>query len=133
MKKKRILIIVIIVVVGLLAVLAIGMYSITRDLSFMRDVELRGIDLATIDDGSYTGTFEHGRFANTLIVRVENNEIVSVVIDSDVTGAGVLNAADEVFSKVIDAQDTKIDAVTGATATTNAYLMAIENALNIDK
>ena len=132
MKKKKILIIVIVVVVSLFAILAIGMYAITRDLSYMRDVELRGIDLSTIDDGSYTGSFEHGRFTNTLTVRIENGEIVRVDIDSDVTGAGVLNAADEVFSKVIDAQDTKIDAVTEATATTNAYLLAIENALNAD-
>jgi len=132
MKKKRILIIVIAIVVGLFAILSIGMYAMTRDLSFMREVELSGIDLATVDDGSYTGTFEHRRFTNTLTIRIENNAIVRIDIDSDVSGAGVLNAADEVFSKVIDAQDTRIDAVTGATATTNAYLMAIENALNAD-
>jgi len=132
MKKKRILIIVLAVVVGLFAVLSIGMYAMTRDLPYMREVELRGIDLANIDDGSYTGTFEHKRFTNTLTVRIENNAIVRIDIDSDVTGAGVLDSSGEVFSKVIDAQDTKIDAVTGATATTNAYLMAIENALNTD-
>ena len=132
MKKKRVLIIVLIIIVGLFAVLSIGMYAMTRDLSFMREVELRGVDLAAVDDGSYTGTFEHKRFTNTLTVRIENNAIVRIDIDSDVSGAGVLNSSGEVFSKVIDAQDTKIDAVTGATATTNAYLMAIENALNTD-
>jgi len=132
MKKKRVLITVLIVVVSLFAVLSIGMYVMTRDLSYVRELELRGIDLANVDDGSYTGSFEHNRFTNTLTVRIENNTIVRIDIDSDVSGAGVLNSSGEVFSKVIDAQDTEIDAVTGATATTNAYLMAIENALNTD-
>jgi len=35
-------------------------------------------------------------------------------------------------TKVIEQQNTDIDAISGATVTTNAYLMAIEDALNSD-
>ena len=128
MKKKKI----IIVGVSLAAVLSTGMFAITRNLSYMRNVELHGINLASLDDGSFTGTFERGRFTNTLTVDVESNRIVRISIDDDVWGGRITDVSEEVFSRVIEAQDTKIDVVSGATVTTNAYLKAIENALNAD-
>lgn len=37
--------------------------------------------------------------------------------------------SDSLFEKVVIAQDTRVDAVSGATITSKAYLKAIENAL----
>ena len=126
MKKKKLAI----AGVGLFAILSTGVFAVTRDLSYMREVELRGINLTSIDNGSYTGTFEHGRFTNTLTVQVENNRIIEISIDHDVWAARVTNISDEVFDRTIEAQDTEIDTVAGATATTTAYLKAIEDALS---
>lgn len=125
MKKKRIIIVGVII----LAVLLTVVLAATRSLSYMMSVELRGVDPASFDNGSYTGTFEHGRFTNTLTVNIENERIVRISVDNDVFGASVMNVSDEVFSRVIEIQDTRIDAIAGATVTTNAYLMAIENTL----
>ena len=97
--------------------------------SSMRDVEPQGINLANIDDGRFIGTFERGRFTNTLAVYVESNRIVRIEIIEDIFMPSVTDASDEVFRRVIEMQDTKIDAVTGATVTANAYLKSIENAL----
>ncbi|MCL2753906.1 MAG: FMN-binding protein [Defluviitaleaceae bacterium] len=118
----------IVIIVGALIILLAGGIALLYP-SGMRNIELQGIDLTTLDNGSYTGTFERGRFTNTLTVHVENNRIVSIEIVDDVFGSGITNASDEVFSRVIAMQDTRIDTVSGATATTNAYLKAIENAL----
>ena len=97
----------------------------------MRDVTLEGIDhLVGIADGSYTGAFEQGRFSNELTVHVANGRITGIDIIDNVTLAGITGAAEEVFARVISAQDTLIDAVSGATMTTRAYLMAIEDALS---
>jgi uncharacterized protein with FMN-binding domain len=124
MKKK-----IIITVVGLfVAFIITAGIVLGRDLSGMGSIELHRIDLSSVNDGSYTGTFEHGRFTNTLTVRVEGGRIVKIEIVDDVFAASVTNASGETFSRVIERQNTDIDAVTGATVTMNAYLMAIENA-----
>ena len=124
MKKK------IMIIVSVIVILLIGMFVLlVSDLSGLRDAELQGIDLTTLEDGSYTGTFQHGRFTNTLTVHVENSRIIGIDVEEDIFAAWVTNASDEVFRRVIAMQDTRIDAVTEATVTTNAYLKAIENAL----
>ena len=130
MKKKRIIIIAGACV--LVAVSAVG-FVLTRGLSYLRDTQMQGIDLTDIADGRHTGAFELGRFSNTLTVYVEGNRIVDISIDDDVFAAGITGASNEVFSRVIAAQNTIIDAVSGATATTNAYLKAVENALGGDR
>lgn len=128
MKKK-----VALTCVCLLSILLVAGFVLTRGLSYMSNVELDGIDIATVGDGSHFGVFEYGRFTNSVTVYVENGSIVSISIDEDVFSASVTNISDEVMARVIDLQDTRIDAISGATATTHAYLKAIENALNNDE
>ncbi|MCL2575674.1 MAG: FMN-binding protein [Defluviitaleaceae bacterium] len=95
----------------------------------MGDIEPNGINPIAVADGIHTGTFERGRFTNTLDVHIENGRIVSIEIINDVFGGRLINASDEVFNKVIAMQDTRINVVSGSTITTMAYLKAIENAL----
>ena len=115
--------------IALITLLFAAAFGLSHNLSYMRDIELHSIDLTIIEDGSHTGTFERGRFTNTLTVHVEGGRIIGIDIDNDVWGAWVTNISDEVFSRVIDAQGLEIDAIAGATVTMNAYLSAIKNAL----
>ena len=125
MKRKKIAI----AGVGLLAVLSAGVFTVMRDIPYMRNIELHGINLTSVNSGRYNGAFERGRFAKSVTVRIENNQIVEIT-DNDARGTRLTDISNEVFSRVIEAQDTIIDAVSGATATTNAYLKAIENAIS---
>ena len=118
---------ILIVIIAIAALLIGGIIAVYP--SNMRDVEVQGIDLTAVNDGRYIGTFERGRFTNSLAVYVENNRIVRIEVVDDVVMASVTNAAGEVFRRVIEAQATNIDAVAGATVTTNAYLKSIEDAL----
>ena len=123
MKKKMIIVVVIVA-----AVLIAGGTAVTNGLSDGANVMLDGIDLSGTPDGIYVGTHEHGRWTNTLSVRVENGRIVEIDIIRDVFAAGILNASDEVFRRVMESQNTLVDIVSGATVTSKAYLKAIENA-----
>ncbi|MDR1803303.1 MAG: FMN-binding protein [Treponema sp.] len=124
MKKK------ILVVPGVLILLIIAAFiAITNGLSEGQNVALNGVDLSNISDGDYTGTYEHGRWTNTITVQVKNRVITGIVIVKNVAAAGITNCADEVFRRVMEKQNTQIDVVSGATVTTKAYLKAIENAL----
>ena len=91
---------------------------------------LNGIDLTGVSDGIYTGTYEHGRWTNTVTVHVEAGKITGIDIVKDVAAAGITDCSDEVFRRVLESQDTQVDAVSGATVTSKAYLKAIEDALS---
>jgi len=120
MKKKKL----IIIITAVLVLLAGGFVLLYP--SSMLNVELSGVDLANIGDGRHIGTFERGRFTNQVAVEIENGMIISISVVDGIFGPDV---ADKVFERVIAMQDTKIDVIVGSTATTNAYLKAIENAL----
>ena len=124
--KKKVLITAAIVVI----LLSIGITVTVSGLSEGKNVVLDGIELAGIPDGSYTGAYEHGRWTNTLTVHIGNGKITGVDIVKDVAAAGVTNCSEEVFRRVVEYQDTRVDAVSRATVTSKAYLKAIENALN---
>ena len=124
MKKK------ILFVLGVFVLfIIIALIAITNGLSEGQNAILNGIDLSSISNGEYTGTYEHGRWTNTIIVYVENQKITGIEIIKDVFAAGITNCSTEVFHRVMENQNTQIDVVSGATVTTKAYLKAIENAL----
>lgn len=104
-------------------------FMVTDGLSQGAKVSPDGIDLASIEDGSYTGTYDFKRWTNTLTVNVKDHQIVSIDVVDDVGAAGITNCAEETFRRVIEAQSTQVDAVAGVTVTSKAYLKAIEDAL----
>ena len=127
MTKKKIFLI----AGGVLLIILIVMISImSNGLSEGANVALNGINLSNIPDGSYTGVYDFKRWSNTAMVHVKDGKIIGIDIVSDMFGAGVTNSSRETFRRVIDAQDTRIDAVAGATVSSKAYLKAIEDAFN---
>jgi len=125
-KGKRILLGVVAIVIIFIIVM---FFKVTEGLSEGAKVTLNGIDLASIPDGSYTGTYDFKRWSNTVTVHVENHQIVDIEIIEDFIDDGTSSSSDEIFRRVIEAQNTDIDVVSGATVTSKAYLKAIENAL----
>jgi uncharacterized protein with FMN-binding domain len=61
-------------------------------------------------------------------VVIKGNRIEEIEILDDVTFVKT-EVSTELFQNVVAAQDTRVDVVSGATVTSNAYLMAIEDAL----
>lgn len=108
--------------------LAVALFTATDGLSEGANVPLGGIDLSGVSDGSYTGVYDFKRWSNTVVVHVSDNLITGIDIVQDVPGAQLTNCSGEIISRVIETQNTDVDAVTGATVTSKAYLKAIENA-----
>jgi len=130
--KKKVFTIIVIVFAVIIVIGGVLLLIVTDGLKEGLNVPLDGIDLSEIADGVYTGTYEHKRWTNTVRVYVSNNMITKIEIVNDVGAVDVLSISNEVFDRVINAQNTDIDAVTGATVTSRAYLKAIENALTIE-
>ena len=127
MKKSK-KIILMCVGVFIIALIVLGII-VTDGLSEGMRVSIEGVDLSSIPDGSYIGSYEFKRWSNSVIVHVSDNRIIGIEMYEDVFGATVTDAFGEIVDRVISAQDTTVDAVSGATVTSKAYLKAIEDAL----
>lgn len=92
-------------------------------------ITIKEINTSSISDGVYDGKYSSGRFSNELQVTVKDQKITDVKIVKDVMFSKP-EVSKELFDKVIKAQNTTVDIVSGATVTSKAYLKSIENALN---
>ena len=82
----------------------------------------------TLKDGVYQGEF--GGFYNKAVVKVtiQNNKIthIDVLKSTGLKGGKILPVLPE---RIIEQQSTKVDAVTGATHSSNVLMNAVENAI----
>ena len=124
MKKK-------IIIIGIAALLLAAMgFGLTYGLSRGRDTTLVGIDPSNLADGSYVGSYSNWRWSNSLVVHIADGGISGIEIEKDVFASFITNASNELFKRVIEAQNTVVDAVSGATVTSKAYLKSIEDAIS---
>ena len=129
-KKKRRGLRALLVVVIVLAVI-IGAFAgfILLGKARTGSLTLDGVSLADAADGVYTGSYSGFRWSNTVQVTVKAHRITEI----DVVKEQVIitpETAQALKDKVLAAQNTQVDAVSGATVTSKAYLKAVENALH---
>jgi len=129
MKKRRI---VILIFLGLLAVAAIAGFAIKtnieNNLGQLADATIPEVDLSTIEDGTYAGSYKVFPVSVKVDVTVENHRITFIDLIEHKNGQGA--PAEVIPGQVIKAQSLDVDAVTGATYSSKVILLAIENALN---
>lgn len=114
---------------GLIILLIIS--SIFVLMNGMKDVETLKVDeleLISLEDGSYFGSFDITRWSNAVEVKIENHRIVEIVVLDDVM-IGLEGLSNRLFDNVIRKQSLDVDIETGTSITSKAYLKAIENAL----
>ena len=99
-----------------------------KEIMMVRQMEIKEIELSSIPDGNYKGDFTYGSFTYELEVIVKNHRIenVKVLKNRDDEHA---KKAEGVIKRVVESQSLKVDAISGATTTSKAFLKAIENAL----
>ncbi len=96
----------------------------------VKNFKIPDIDLSRIDDGEYEGSCTISRWAMKVKVAVQDHKIKNVAIVDKMMS----NLNEELIAKingnVIDRQPPNFDAVSGASITSNAYLIAITDALS---
>ena len=127
--KKRVLKVILIIIILLIAIVAAGSFYLSRGLNEGVKLQVSSIDVSSKKDGTYEGTYNGGRWTNTVAVTVKGGKITDIKILKDVTFAKS-DVTSSVIKDVLKAQNTTVDAVTGATVTSKAYLKAIENAIS---
>ncbi|KMT23236.1 FMN-binding protein [Clostridium cylindrosporum] len=85
---------------------------------------------AKYKDGTYTGVGEGFKPGLEVSVTVKNDKITSVeIVSNNETPKFAEKPFDMVPKEIIRTQSTKVDAVTGATMSSNGIMRAVENAL----
>ena len=115
MKQKHILIISLITLVLIAACVDLDSIVITTP------------DLSRIADGEYRGNSKVGPVRVTVDVTMESGAITSIQIVKHFNGRG--EKAEVIVPRIIEAQSLDVDVVSGATASSKAFLQATENAL----
>ena len=117
------------IVIVLVIIAGVAMIVMTRGMADVKKVELKGLNLSGLPDGTYRGHFDGARWTNTLEVTVASEKITDIKVVSP-----PLYVDDDFSSKlisgVIEKQSLAIDVVSGASVTTKAMLKAIENAVS---
>ena len=121
----------IILVVIILLVLAIGAggFYITRGLTPGKNMIIKHIDFSQLKNGVYEGKYEGGRWSNQVSVVLKDGKITKINVVKNVA-IEKPEVTKELINKVIQQQDNVVDAISGATVSSKAYLKAIEDALS---
>ena len=94
----------------------------------LRNTPIENIDVSQIADGEYEGESTFGSYTYQVRVTVSNHEITNIE-DLEPRDSIYVQYATGVFSRIIDKQTPDVDAVSGATTTSKAFMKAVENAL----
>ena len=92
-----------------------------------KSIVITNPDLSKIADGTYTGNSRVGPVRVTLDVTVDDHAITSIQIVRHFNGRG--RKAEAIIPIIIEAQSLDVDVITGATGSSKAFLLAVENAL----
>jgi uncharacterized protein with FMN-binding domain len=115
--------------VGVFLLVVVGTFSyLMRGLDAGMQVTVAEPDLSRLVDGAYLGEYQAGRWSNQVQVTVEQHRITDIQVVKDVTFSRP-EWTEQLIAAVLGKQTLQVDAVSGATVTTKAYLKAIENAL----
>ena len=91
-------------------------------------LEIGAPDIPELRDGVYIGSYSGHRWSNTVEVTVKDGRITAIdVIEPQKTASE--ETIEAVKGEIIASQTPAVDAVSGATADSNAFMKAVENAL----
>lgn len=103
-------------------------FTVTALLLRPRKLEIRNINLDTVNDGDYIGICQNKILFAVVRVHVTDHKITSIDILEH--KASYMKQANQIAADVCSGQSLEIDAITGATLTSDTVLKAIENALS---
>lgn len=116
--------------VAIIVLMLILIMAVLVGLNFPKPLILSdsSYNLSHIADGTYVGDCDNGLVKVQVEVDVQNNIISAIRITKHQNGLG--SSAEVIISEIVNNQSVEIDAVSGATASSETILKAVENALS---
>ncbi|MFP4562098.1 MAG: FMN-binding protein [Spirochaetia bacterium] len=111
-----------------LTILIVLSGCVSREARETRNLRIEDIDVMKIPDGTYVGKYGYDELVYTAKLEVEDGRIEWIRIEENKPSPRS-DWAEEIPKRVIEANSTQVDVVSGATAGSKAVLKAIELAL----
>jgi uncharacterized protein with FMN-binding domain len=121
LKYAGIVFLVLIILTGAMVVFA------TFGLEQTLNLDIRPVDLSQISDGTYTGSYDSYRWSTTVEVTVKDHKITD--IKPVKIQQGREDMVKDLTQKILAEQKPDVDAISGATASSKAFLEAVDSAL----
>jgi uncharacterized protein with FMN-binding domain len=100
----------------------------SQEMIRVRQMDIRNVDLNTIRDGGYVGSFSYGGFEYKVKTIINGHKIADIeILQNKNTKRAKL--AEGVLPEILKRQTPNVDAVSGATTTSKALMKAVENSL----
>lgn len=129
LKKKTRLILSLILVI--LCLFVIATFAIVKSseagMQKLLDTSIQSINMQNIPDGIFLGERDAFPINVKVEVHVKNHEIVEINLIKHTNGQG--KPAEVIIDSVIKDQTLEVDSIAGATYSSKAILLAIENAM----
>ena len=90
-------------------------------------LEIGMVDLNTVADGEYIGVCQNKILFAVVNVEIQNHKIIGIEVVEH--KASYMEQAEQIAGAVCSEQSLEVDAISGATLTSDTVLKAIENAL----
>jgi len=129
-KKWPFVLLIVIVVLGIAGYAGVRAFIGKADANLKRltEAQIDALDLAVVADGTYTGSFKAFPIEVEVEVEVKGHKILAVELIRHSNGKG--QAAEVLPDQVVAAQSLQIDTIAGATYSSKAILLAIQDALS---
>ena len=129
MRKKRKLIYILLAAVLLTGLGYVGKSGL--DVMYYKkaveELTIESIDLSSVKDGTYTGSYDARLVAATVKVIIEGGKITDIKLVKHKNDRG--KAGEAVVDEILKQQRPDVDAVSGATNSSRIIMKAVENAL----
>ena len=124
--KKLIKVVVVPLIIVLIGAIGFKLWSVklVNEAMALKDVS---IDMSKVEDGVYEGHSELGPVIVDVRVTVENSEIIAIEILQHQNGLG--QAANAIVEDMVDQNTYDVDAVSGATVSSEIIMNAVNDAL----
>ena len=115
------------IALGALIVIGVSAFFIIKAQK-VPDLPVSDVDLSAIADGTYTGEYSQFPVIAAVEVTVKGHKITGITITKHENGLG--KPAEKITEDIIRSQSLQVDAVSGATHSSNVIRKAVEVALN---
>jgi len=128
MKKKHIVLIILgVVIIGIAVTAFVVISNVQKNMEALKTMDITDVDLSAAKDGVYEGSYSAFPVSAKVRVTIKDRRIESIELTEHRHGKG--GAAEAIPGKVVDAQSLEVDAISGATASSQVIKLAIRDAL----
>ncbi|MBL8027765.1 MAG: FMN-binding protein [Fibrobacteres bacterium] len=121
------------VIIGFVAVMALvltlGLVFGMKGMKEVREYQIPQIDLSAVADGEYMGDYTNGRWGLSVKVIIRDHVVTDIQIVDKKKSNVSKSLADKINKKIFESKSVNVDAESGATVSSKAYLIAISKAL----